>query len=87
MFIKIVFVIILLVLGIWAGGITLNSKFKYFDFCLVLFIVLFTWIGTNSFLLKIYDFQLKFSLSIQVILLGILIKRVVSLYIPRWRIR
>ena len=87
MFIKIIFIIILLAIGIWTGRFTLNSKFKYFDFCLVLFILLPIWIGTNSYLLKIFDFEIKLSFSIQLILLGILIKRVASLYIPRWRIR
>ena len=83
MLIKIISEIVLFMVGISIGSFTLNHKSKYIDFCLIILILVFTWIGTSSFLIKIFDFQISFSLSSQLILLGIFINRFLSLYIRK----
>lgn len=86
MFVEILPTIVLLMLGIGIASFTLNHKSKYFNLCLIILIVMFTWIGTSSFLIKIYDFQIRLSFAIQLILLGILINRLLSLHMWKRRV-
>lgn len=81
MFSEILSAIVLLALGIGIGIFTLNYKSKYFDFGLIILMVLCTWIGTNVFPIKIFHFQIRLSLAIQLILFGTLIVRLISLHV------
>ena len=86
MVIEILSSIAILTLGIWIGSFTVNHKSKYFNICLIILIVLFTWIGIDSFSVKIFDFQIRLSLTIQLILLGILMNRLLFLNVWKRRV-
>lgn len=73
-------IIILLALGILIGKSTIRFTSKYFDFCLIALIVISTWIGKDTHLLKIFDFELIFSTSLKLFLLGIFAARILFLY-------
>jgi hypothetical protein len=67
---------ILLVLGIKAGRNTIKFKSIYINMILILFIVLANWIGINTYIIKLFKFELMLSSTLQVTLLGILISRI-----------
>jgi hypothetical protein len=81
MLFEVLIAIVLLVLGIILGRLSLNNESKYINLCLVILIVLFSWIGKDTNLIKIFGFQIRLTLSVQLVLLGILINRVLTSYI------
>jgi hypothetical protein len=80
MSIEIIIALIMLVLGILIGRFLLTNKSKQFDLCLIILIIFFTWIGKDSYLIKNFDFQIRISYTIQLILIGILFNRLMSYY-------
>lgn len=75
MFIEIAAPIIPFALGIITGKYSMRYKNRLFDLCLMILAVLFTWIGTNTFLIKMFNFQIRLSECAQLILFGMIIRR------------
>lgn len=80
MFWQVITAVIILALGFFIGEFSLKNKSKYFDFSLCILIILFLWIGKDSYLIKIFDFQIRLTFTVQLLLIGILIKRLLSFY-------
>ena len=59
---------------------TLKSTNRYYNFALFVSIILSSFIGMNTFLVKIFNFEIKLSIALPSILLGILIGRLNSKY-------
>lgn len=53
---------------------SIKSKSLFIDFLFIFFFVISTWIGKDTYLIKVFNFELLLPTVIQAIILGILLK-------------
>lgn len=70
--------LLLFVIGLFIGRIIFKSFKLYFNVILIILIILLTWTFKSSYLIKIFEFEFMLSPSLQTILLGLLIGRLIS---------
>ena len=72
-FLEIIVLVLFVVLGCFiARSIKVNSIF--IDFLFVLLLAIFTWIGRDTYLIKVFNFKLLLPTVIQALIFGILLK-------------
>jgi len=77
--INILLLILMFFIGFGLGHTTFKKKSWYYDVMLVLLITVSTFIGVSTYIVDAWEVQLRMPQALQMIFLGILVRRILGL--------
>lgn len=77
--INILLLLLMFIIGFGLGHTTFKKKSWYYDVMLVVLIVISTWIGVSIYIIDAWEVQLRMPQALQMIFLGILVRRILGL--------
>ncbi|MPN22195.1 hypothetical protein SDC9_169578 [bioreactor metagenome] len=77
--INILLLILIFFIGFGLGHVSFKKKSWYYDAMLVVLIVISTWIGVSTYIIDAWEVQLRMPQALQMIFLGILVRRILGL--------
>lgn len=77
--INILLLLLMFFIGFGLGHTTFKKKSWYYDVMLVVLIVISTWIGVSTYIIDAWEVQLRMPQALQMIFLGILVRRILGL--------
>lgn len=76
--INILLLLLMFFIGFGLGHTTFKKKSWYYDVMLVLLIIVSTFIGVSTYIVDAWEVQLRMPQALQMIFLGVLVRRIIG---------